>query len=223
MFRFILYAFLACVTAFGGVSWAMRGFPNPAKAFETANPARAFETAVTSPVGAGPQQMIATTFGGQNAKDYERKMWEAEHTARSDNDPKLDRIRMEALQTADAYAMAPCGEFTRLNLIAALTAYTQAWQARIKDCPRLMGLPICGDKKLKEIAATFSTPLDLRVQASLAEAFRKGGIVIDDFPAEMRRDMLQFGGSGLWYSNVATCGVRHRSATTRRPGERRDP
>jgi hypothetical protein len=213
MFRFILYAFLACVTAFGGVSWAMRGFPNPVKAFETANPARTFETAVTGPLGAGPQQLIDTTFGGQNAKDYERKMWEAEHTSRSDNDPKLDRIRMEALQTADAYALAPCGEFTRLNLIAALTAYTQAWQARIKDCPRMMSIPICSDKKMTEVAAAFSTPLDLRVRASLDEAFRKGGIVTDDFPADVRRDMLQFGGPGLWSRTVAACGARQRSAT----------
>jgi hypothetical protein len=213
MFRFIFYAFLACVTAFGGVSWAMRGFPNPAKAFETANPAKVFETAATGLVGAPLQPMLATTFGGQNAKDYERKMWEAEHTARSDNDPKLDGIRMEALQTADAYALAPCGEFTRLNLIAALTAYTQAWQSRIKDCPRLMSLPICGDKKLKEVAAAFSTPLDLRVQAALATAFHKGGILIDDFPAEVRRDMLQFAGAGLWHRTVAACGVRQRSAT----------
>jgi hypothetical protein len=211
MFRFILYAFMACVTAFGGVSWAMRGFPNPARAFD---PGKTFETTMTGPVGAAPlQPMLTTTFGGQNAKDYERKMWEAEHTARSDNDPKLDSIRMEALQTADAYALAPCGEFTRLNLIAALTAYTQAWQARIKDCPRLMNLPICGEKKLKEIATTFSTPLDLRVQASFAEAFRRGGIMIDDFPAEVRRDMLQFAGPGLWHRTVAVCGQRQQSAT----------
>jgi hypothetical protein len=203
MFRFILYAVIACVAAFGGVSWAMRGFPNPGKAFETAAP---------SPV-AGPQQTrLATASRGQSAEDYRRKMWEeAEDTARSDRDSKLDRIRMEALQTADAYAMAPCGEFTRLNLIAALTGYTRAWQARV-DCPRLLTVPICGDKKVREIVATFSTPLDLRAQAALSMAFAKGGIVIDDFPAEVRRDMLQFAGPGLGYRTVAACGVRQRSA-----------
>jgi hypothetical protein len=196
MFRFILYAVIGCAIAFGGVSWAMHGFPNPGKAFETA---------VNGPVAGPKQTRVTTTF----AKDYHRKMWEeAEDAARNDRDPKLDRLRMEALQTADAYAMAPCGEFTRLNLIAALTAYTQAWQAIVKDCPRLMTIPLCGDKKVREVAATFSTPLDLRVQAALSLAFAKGGIVINDFPAEVRRDALQFGGPGLQYRTPATCGQR---------------
>jgi hypothetical protein len=201
MFRFIVNAVVACVAAFGSVSWAMRGFPNPGKAFETA---------ATGPVDSKPRQgPVTTTF----AKDYHRKMWEeAEEAARNDRDPKLDRVRMEALQTADAYAMAPCGEFTRLNLIAALTAYTQAWQERVKDCPRLVTIPICSDKKIREVAAAFSTPLDLRVQAALSMAFAKGGIVIGDFPAEVRRDALQFGGSGLQYWTVAACGDRQRSA-----------
>jgi hypothetical protein len=206
MFRFILYTFMACVAAFGGVSWAMRGFPNPGKAFETA---------ATGPVGAGPQQMtLAATFGGQSAKDYDRKMWEAEHTMQSDNDSKLDRIRMEALQTANAYAMAPCGEFTKLNLVAALTAYTRAWQDRM-DCPRPMNmLMFCGDKKLKETAATFSTPLDIRVQAALATAFQQQGIVKADFPAAVRRDMLQFAGPGLWFNESPTCAPRRRASVS---------
>jgi hypothetical protein len=202
MFRFALYALLACFTAFAGVSWAMRGLAT-----------KAIETIATNPVAAGSLQMgMIPTFGGQSAKDYERKMWEATHTARGDDDPKLDRLRMEALQTADAYAMAPCGEYTRLNLIAALAAYTRAWQARVVDCPRLLTVPICRDEKVREITATFSTPLDLRVQFALAKAFSKGGIVIEDFPAEVRRDMLQFAGPSLGYRTVAACGVRHRSA-----------
>jgi hypothetical protein len=200
MFRFVVYAGIACVAAFGGVSWAMRGFPNPGKAFETA---------ATGPIDPKPRQgPVTTTF----AKDYDRKMWEeAQEAARNDRDPKLDRVRMEALQTADAYAMAPCGEFTRLNLIAALTAYTQAWQAKVKDCPRLITVPVCGEKKAREVAATFSTPLDLRVRVALAEAFAKGGIAIDDFPADVRRDALQFGGSSLQHWTVAACGGRQRA------------
>ena len=107
---------------------------------------------------------------GQSTKEYERKMWEAQHTARGDDDPKLDRIRMEALQTADAYGMAPCGEYTRLNLIAALTAYTHAWQARVKDCPRLTTVPLCDDKTVRgslrrsrrRSTCAFSTPCPRR-------------------------------------------------------------
>ncbi len=206
MFRFILYAVMACVAAFGGVSWAVRGFPIPAKPFETAAP---------GPVRFGPLQMTLDQMfvrsATDSAKEYERKAWEAEHTMQGDNDPKLDRIRMEALQTANAYAMAPCSEFTKLNLIAALTAYTQAWQARM-DCPRLMNLPLCGDKKNRETAATFSTPLDLRVQAALATAIQYGGIVKADFPAEVRRDIGQFAGPAFLFNESATCRTQQRSS-----------
>ena len=205
MFRFILYAIVACVAAFGGVSWAMRGFFNPVKAFEMAAslPARVGPTALHS--------TMAANFAGQGAKDFERKMWEAERTMQGDDDPKLDRIRMEALQTANAYAMAPCSEYTKLNLVAALTAYTRALQARM-DCPRVMNLPVCGDKKLKEIAATFSTPLDLRVQAALAEALDQGGIVKADFPAEVRRDVSQLSGPALLSDGSPTCAPRQRTS-----------
>jgi hypothetical protein len=204
MFRFILYAIVACIAAFGGVSLAMRGFFNSGKAFEMA---------VNLPL-VGPATLhttMAASFAGQGGKDYERRMWEAERTMQGDNDPKLDGIRMEALQTANAYAMAPCGEYTKLNLVAALTAYTRAWQARM-DCPRLMDVPVCGDKKLKEIAATFSTPLDLRAQAALAEALQQGGIMKADFPAEVRRDVSQFSGPALWFDGSPTCAPRQRNS-----------
>jgi hypothetical protein len=200
MFRFIIYAFMACVAAFAGVSWAVRGFPMPGK-----------EASGTVPIDAKSLQMtLAAAFDGRSAKDYERKQWEAQHSARGDDDAKLNRIRMEALQTADAYAMAPCGEFTKLNLVAALTAYTRAWQERM-DCPRLMNLPVCGDKKQQEMAATFSTPLDLRVQTALANALQQGGIMRADFPAEVRGDLTQFPGPMLWFGESPVCGNRQRA------------
>src|ERR1700704_1375993 len=120
MTRFILYLCMAFITAFVGVTWASRGFPGH------------FSSAVND----GPMQPTVTaTFGDQSAKDYERKMWEAEHTAQSDGDSKLDKIRLEALQAGNAYTLSPCGETTKLNLIAAVTAYTRAWQKKM-DCPR---------------------------------------------------------------------------------------
>ena len=120
MTRFILYLCMAFITAFVGVTWAARGFP----------------VHFSSAVNVGPlQPTVTATFGDQSAKDYERKMWEAEHTAQSDKDPKLDKIRLETLQAANAYAMSPCDDTMKSNLIAALTAYTRAWQQKM-DCPR---------------------------------------------------------------------------------------
>jgi hypothetical protein len=196
MIRFAFFAAMACVAAFAGVSWAVRGFPLLVSGFpERGFPASAFEKTVAGPVSGGSMQStLASTFGGQSAKEYDRKMWEAAHTMRGDDDPKLDKIRMETLQAADAYAMSPCGEITKLNLVTALTAYVSAWKDRMQCSKSGNMVVFCDDKKLKEAAATFSTPLDLRVQAALTKAFHQFGIVKADFPAAIRGDLQHFAG-----------------------------
>jgi hypothetical protein len=73
-------------------------------------------------------------------------------------------------------------------------------------------LMFCNDKKLKDVAATFSTPLDIRVKAALHEAFDQRGIVRADFPADMRFDVLQFAGPGLWSDESPICLPRQRAA-----------
>ena len=197
MFRLILYASMTFITAFVGVTWASRGFP-----MQMSSPQIVGELRPT----------VTATFGDQSARDYERKMWEAEHTSRSDGDPKLDKIRLEALQAANAYAMSPCDDTTKANLIAAVSAYARAWQKKL-DCPRPLNmLMFCGDKKLKQVAETFSTPLDIRVKAALSEAFDQRGIVKSDFPAELRFDVLQFAGPGLWSDESPICLPRMRAA-----------
>ena len=103
---------------------------------------------------------------------------------------------METLQAADAYAMSPCGEITKLNLVTALTAYIQAWRDKLQCSGSGNMVIFCDDKKLKEAVETFSTPLDLRVQASLARAFLQKGIVKADFPAAVRGDLQHFAGPG---------------------------
>jgi hypothetical protein len=196
MVRFALFTFMAFVSAFVVVSWATHGFP----------------ILFFGPVAGPLQPTVTATFGDQSAKDYERKMWEAEHTAESDGDAELDRIRMEALQAAGAYTMSPCGETTKTNLIAAISAYTRAWQKKM-DCPRPQNmLMFCSDKRLKEVAATFSTPLDIRVKAALHEAFDQRGIVKADFPPELRFDVLQFAGPGLWSDESPICLPRMQAA-----------
>lgn len=197
MVRFLLYVSMAFATAFVGVTWAARGFP----------------VHLSGPVSVAPlRPTVDATFGDQSSRDYERKMWEAEHTAQSDKNPRLDKIRLEALQAANAYAMSPCDKTMKSNLIEALTAYTRAWQQKM-DCPRPMNmLMFCGDAKLKEVAATFSTPLDIRVKAALHEAFEQRGIVKADFPADMRFDVLQFAGPGLWSDESPVCLPRMRAS-----------
>jgi hypothetical protein len=196
MGRFALYVCMAFVTAFVGLSWAARGFP----------------TRLASPDNVGQlQPTLTATFGDESAKEYERKTWEASKTAQSEKNPKLDAIRLDALQAANGYAMSPCDRTMKLNLIAALTAYTRAWQNKL-DCPRPMNMLVfCSDQKLKDTAATFSTPLDMRVQEAFAAAFDQKGILKTDFPEAVRWDMLQFAGPGLWSAESPICLLQARN------------
>lgn len=194
---------MAFATAFVGVTWITRGFPI-ASSVPIAVP-------VVKPSELSP--LVTATFGDQSAKDYERKMWEAQHTLQSDNDSELNAIRMEALQAANAYQLA-CGETTKSNLIAAVTAYARAWQKRL-DCPRPGNmLMFCSDEKLKKVAATFSTPLDIHVKEALHEAFNQHGIIKADFADDVRHDVLDFAGPGLWSDESPVC-VPRRQASRR--------
>jgi hypothetical protein len=201
MGRFILYVVMAFVTTFVTVAWAMRGFPVEVPVIKVSE----------------LRPTLTTTFGGDSAKAYDRKVWESQHTAQSDKDPKLDPIRMDALQAGTAYAMSPCDKTMKANLIAAVTAYTRAWQQRI-DCPRPQNmLMFCSDKKVQEVADTFSTPLDKRVQGALEKAFDQKGIVKADFPADIRFDVLQFAGPGLWSDESPICLPRQRASANPTP------
>jgi hypothetical protein len=202
MSRSILYAFMAFTTAFVFVFWAVRGFP----------------VRLSWPVPVRPlSPMVNSTFGDQSAKDYERKLWESEHTAQSDGNPRLDAIRLEMLQAANAYAMSPCDETIKANLISALTAYTRAWQNKL-NCPRPLNmLMFCSDQRLKETADTFSTPLDRRVKVALEAAFEQKGIMKSDFADDVANDMARFAGPGFWFDPSPICLPRQRASTSASP------
>ncbi|WP_315704886.1 MULTISPECIES: hypothetical protein [unclassified Bradyrhizobium] len=183
MTRFVVVVCIAFVTTFVGVSWAIRGFPMRAPAPQLA---------------AQVPALVDTTFGDDHAKEFERKAWIAEHTSQSDKNPKLDALRLDALQAATAYKMSPCDKTMKKNLVDAVTAYTRAYIAKL-DCPRPGGLMMfCSDKTIRDAADTFSTPLDKRVQDAFNEAFEQKGVVKVDFPEDVRFEMLQFTGPSFW-------------------------
>ncbi|WP_375160968.1 hypothetical protein [Bradyrhizobium sp. RDT46] len=155
MSRFILFTCMAFVTAFVGVSWAMRGFPT---------------TVASSSLSGELKAKLTTSFGDESVKVHERKAWEAKHTLQSDKDPQLDALRMDTLQAGTAYAMSPCDKTMKANLIAATSAYARGYM-KIFDCPNPALAMFCSEKKRDQANAAYSTPLDVRVQAQLAEAF----------------------------------------------------
>lgn len=194
MSRFVLLACMAFVSTFVGVSWAMRGFP----------------VSTSSPIG-GLKPTLSSSFGDASAKAHERKAWEAEHTLQSDKDPQLDALRMDALQAGTAYAMSPCDTTMKANLIAATSAYARGW-LKIFDC-RNPAMPFgCSEKKRDQANAAYSTPLDVRVRAALAEAFEQKGVVQEEFPEDIRMAVLQFAGTGLWSDPSPICLPRQRAS-----------
>nr|WP_246752363.1 hypothetical protein [Bradyrhizobium diazoefficiens] len=193
MSRFVLFTCMAFVSAFVGISWAIRGFPV----------SRASLVGELRPT-------LSSSFGDEHSKAQERKAWEAEHTLQSDKDPTLDALRMDALQAGTAYAMSPCDKTMKANLVAATAAYARGW-AKIYDCPNpAMGM-FCSEQKRDQANAAYSTPLDVRVKAQLAEAFEQKGIVKEDFPEDIRETVLAFTGPGLWFEPSPVCPPRQRA------------
>ncbi len=90
----------------------------------------------------------------------------------------------------------------KANLIAALTAYTQAWQ-RILNCPGPRML--CGESNMLRATSTFSTSLDQRVKEALEKAFDQKGIATADFPRDIQFDMLQFTGFEQGSADSSAC------------------
>jgi hypothetical protein len=183
MGRFIFCVGMVFVTAFVGVSWATRGFP----------------MRFSSPVQIQPlQPTLNSYFGDDHAKEGLRKDWEAEHTARGDDDAKRNAIRMDTLQAAGAYAMSPCDESVKANFVAAVSAYTRAWQTTLGCKPNFLGQLICSDEQFKKAADSVTTPLDRRVKTALEAAFEQKGIVTADFPKDVQGDVRKFAGPDFW-------------------------
>jgi hypothetical protein len=199
MGRFILYSCMVFVTAFAGVSWAVRGFP--------------MEFSTFSPIAVVPlQPTLNAHFGDDRAKEAMRRDWEAEHSARGDDDPKRYAIRIDTLQAANAYAMSPCDTTVKANLVTALTAYTRAWQAT-RGCGRnFLGMTTCSDAEIERGADSVNTPLDKRVKTALEAAFEQKGIVKSDFPGDVREDVVVFANWDFWNDPSPICLPRLRAS-----------
>ena len=107
---FILYVSMAFVTAVVGVSWAARGFP----------------VRFSDPPGASrPQPTVTATFG-DNSNEKKRELL-VEEQLRNPENAKRNPLRADALQAATGFALSPCDETMKANLVAAMRAYATAF------------------------------------------------------------------------------------------------
>jgi hypothetical protein len=188
---------MTLVTAFDLVSWAMHGFPTKSSAKSSGE----------------LKPTLNATFG-KDSRSEEEKARRTAQTLASAQDPELNKIRLETLAAANAYALqANCESAAKERLIAALTAYTKAWQRKL-NCfrPMLIFMMFCDDENMSAAAAAFSTHLDNQIKEALDEAFDRRGILQSEFPYSVRFDVLQFAGSNLWADESPVCMSSRRRA-----------
>lgn len=173
MSRFTLYAGMAFVTAFVGVSWAARGFP-----MHSSHPIN------VSQLSRLPSTVTATFGDDTNEKRHQAAIQEQ---LQSPDNAKRNELRIATLQAATAYALSRCEPRFKVELIKTLSAYTQA-HLDVRGCK----LFNCSDKKYETAAAAFDSPLDKRVQEALKQAFDQGGITTDELPSSLRMDAVDF-------------------------------
>jgi hypothetical protein len=174
--RFALLAAGLFSLTFIGISWGNKGFP--------------VLTLGVRPLTPNPR---LPTFEESVQKGI-RKDWENSKTNQSDGNRERDKLRLELLQASTAYALSPCDDTIKSNLVKALTDYTRAWHDRAFCKAGVDGCPSNSDDRLDAAAAAFKTPADVHVHEALREAMRQGGIWREDFPSSVRNYVFTFGG-----------------------------
>jgi hypothetical protein len=175
-FRFALLAVGLFGLTFVGVSWVNKGFP----------------VMVVGGVPMKPDSRLPSFE--ESARKGLRQDWENSKTSQSDGNSERDNLRRELLQASTGYALSPCSDTMRSNLVTALTNYTQAWyelahcRPGVGDCPRTIV------DRLEAAAAAFKTPADIRVHEELRKAIDQGGIGRDDFPKSLRNFVFLWSG-----------------------------
>ena len=174
--RFALLAVGLFALAFIGISWGNKGFP-------------------VLTLGVAPLKPDARipTFE-ESVKKGIRKDWENSKTNQSDGNMERDKLRRELLQASTAYALSPCDDTMKSNLVKALTDYAKAWHDMAFCETGADGCPRSFDDRLDGAAAAFKTPADVHVHEALRKAMRQGGIGREDFPNSVRNYVFTFGG-----------------------------
>jgi hypothetical protein len=172
--RFALVAVGLFGLAFIGMSWANKGFPVMAMRVEPMKP-----------------DARIPTFE-ESVKKGIRKDWENSKTAQSDGNKERDTLRLALWQASIGYKLSPCDPTMKKNLVAAVTNYTQAWQAKYHCRGGANGCPKDEDEREDAARAAFKTAADVRVHEALREAYEQGGIGPEDFHKSVREEIYLF-------------------------------
>jgi hypothetical protein len=158
--RFMLVTVASFAAAFTGMSWASRGFP--------ALPAR------VQP--AQPESRPA--LAARSLSESVREALQTPRPAPGDKETGRHRMRLTAIEAANAYAGSPCDQAVKAAFVVATSTYISALSSK-KD------------------AAEFSTALDTRVQTAIQRAFEAGGVSREEFPFATQAWLENISGSQM--------------------------
>lgn len=176
MLRFYTLVAMAFVTTFTVVAWGAHGFPT--------SPFPGFGP-VIAPLQ--PSSKIPVFGDPVRRAESDRRDWVNSKTMQSDNDSKRDKVRLAALQAANAYALSPCDATMKANLVAALSDYAKAFEDVLQcDSTGPFGLARCPEANREAARVAFTTPLDNQVRDATHAAYDKGGIGQNDYPKKLR-------------------------------------
>jgi hypothetical protein len=150
----------------------------------------------------------------ESVKKGIRQDWENSKTSQSDGNKERDQLRLDLMQAAIGYKLSPCDDTMKKNLVAAVTNYTKAWQAKFNCKLGVDGCPTNADDRLDYAAALFKTPADINVHKHLLEAYEQGGITKADFPVSIGR--YAFLWSGMPFGEPKAACMIAREADNRR-------
>ena len=167
--RFMLVTAAIFAAAFTGMSWASRGFP--------ALPAQPAPTEARPAVAA------------RSLSESVRETLQTRKPAPGDKETGRHRMRLTAIEAANAYAGSPCEQAVKAAFVVATSTYISALSSK-KD------------------AAEFSTALDTRVQTAIQRAFEAGGVSREEFPSAAQTWLENISGSQLTASPSCRPGQR---------------
>ena len=172
--RFAALAAALFVMSYSSVAWVMAGTP-----FIGMPPEQPQTRLATLPIHVSDD--VTSSLPLSSARVLQPHPMQPAARPPGDGHPQRDQLRLAALETSTAYALALCDEAAKANMIHAVSAYAKAW-ADMMGC----GPDGCDYRKINVTAATFSTPLDISAREAIGVAFEKRGISLDDFPDSLR-------------------------------------
>lgn len=171
--RFVVLALGLFAAAFGGISWAARGFPVMGWQSAPGKPEPQIAKAPASQQAAVAARPAAPAASA--AKPDARLEFEHSKILQSDPDAGRRKMRLTAIEAANDFAVAPCNLPAKAAFIVATSTYLNALNNKQPTDARI-------------------ATMDARVRAVIRSALEAGGVNPNEFPAGTQAGIASIAG-----------------------------